>query len=135
MLFTLMWNWCWVAGNRLIFITHFLDQVYEVCDRITVLRNGELVGTRDTSQSCRASMKRYVGRELDDGHALRRVPWEDGAQRAPHSQRQRGKKPEFGKRIVILFNKPENAKVIELYKELAREVPASGCTENKRVQY
>ena len=31
-------------GVGIIFVTHFLEQVYEVCDRITVLRNGELVG-------------------------------------------------------------------------------------------
>ena len=31
-------------GVGIIFVTHFLDQVYEVCDRITVLRDGQLVG-------------------------------------------------------------------------------------------
>ena len=31
-------------GVGIIFVTHFLEQVYEVCDRITVLRNGKLVG-------------------------------------------------------------------------------------------
>ena len=31
-------------GMAILFVTHFLDQVYAVCDRITVLRNGELVG-------------------------------------------------------------------------------------------
>jgi len=31
-------------GIGIIFITHFLDQVYEISDRITVLRNGKLVG-------------------------------------------------------------------------------------------
>lgn len=31
-------------GTGIIFVTHFLEQVYEVCDRITVLRNGELQG-------------------------------------------------------------------------------------------
>ena len=31
-------------GVGIIFVTHFLDQVYEVCDRIMLLRNGELVG-------------------------------------------------------------------------------------------
>ena len=30
-------------GVGIIFVTHFLEQVYEVSDRITVLRNGELV--------------------------------------------------------------------------------------------
>ena len=31
-------------GLGIIFITHFLEQVYEICDRTTVLRNGELIG-------------------------------------------------------------------------------------------
>ena len=31
-------------GVGIIFVTHFLDQVYEVCDKITVLRDGRLVG-------------------------------------------------------------------------------------------
>ena len=34
-------------GIGIAFITHFLDQVYEVSDRVTVLRNGALVGTFD----------------------------------------------------------------------------------------
>lgn len=35
-------------GLGIIFVTHFLDQVYEVSDRITVLRNGKYIGTYDT---------------------------------------------------------------------------------------
>lgn len=31
-------------GMAIVFVSHFLDQIYEVCDRITVLRNGALVG-------------------------------------------------------------------------------------------
>ena len=31
-------------GVAILFVTHFLDQVYEISDRITVLRNGQLVG-------------------------------------------------------------------------------------------
>ncbi len=31
-------------GVAILFVTHFLDQVYEICDRITVLRNGRFVG-------------------------------------------------------------------------------------------
>ena len=31
-------------GVGIIFVTHFLEQVYEVCDKITVLRNGQLIG-------------------------------------------------------------------------------------------
>ncbi len=36
-------------GIGIIFITHFIDQVYQVADRITVLRNGKLVGTFETA--------------------------------------------------------------------------------------
>lgn len=39
-LFTLMRK-LKAEGVGIIFVTHFLEQVYEVCDRITVLRNGE----------------------------------------------------------------------------------------------
>jgi simple sugar transport system ATP-binding protein len=32
-------------GLGIVFVTHFLEQVYEIADRITVLRNGALVGS------------------------------------------------------------------------------------------
>ncbi|MFG0884627.1 galactofuranose ABC transporter, ATP-binding protein YtfR [Vibrio sp. CJQ_6] len=54
-------------GVSLIFITHFLDQVYAVSDRITVLRNGQLVGTRNTCDLPQIELvKMMLGRELDD---------------------------------------------------------------------
>jgi simple sugar transport system ATP-binding protein len=31
-------------GLSVIFISHFLDQVYDLCDKVTVLRNGKLIG-------------------------------------------------------------------------------------------
>jgi len=37
-------------GLGIIFITHFLDQVYEICDRVTVLRNGKVAGSALTSE-------------------------------------------------------------------------------------
>ncbi|MEW6249960.1 MAG: sugar ABC transporter ATP-binding protein [Planctomycetota bacterium] len=36
------------AGLGIIFITHFLEQVYAISDRLTVLRNGRLVGKYET---------------------------------------------------------------------------------------
>ena len=36
-------------GIAIVFITHFLDQVYQISDRVTVLRNGNLVGTYPTA--------------------------------------------------------------------------------------
>lgn len=38
-------------GLGIVFVTHFLDQVYAVSDRITVLRNGQLVGEYATAVS------------------------------------------------------------------------------------
>ena len=42
------------AGVAVLFVSHFIDQVYEISDRITVLRNGELVGEYPV-RTCRAS--------------------------------------------------------------------------------
>ncbi|PTL85737.1 sugar ABC transporter ATP-binding protein [Vitiosangium sp. GDMCC 1.1324] len=43
-------------GIGIVFVSHFLDQVYKVSDRITVLRNGTLVGTFDASQLSRLEL-------------------------------------------------------------------------------
>ncbi|SER10044.1 monosaccharide ABC transporter ATP-binding protein, CUT2 family [Faunimonas pinastri] len=52
-------------GMGVVFVTHFLDQVYEVSDRITVLRNGRLVGTRETAELPRLELvSMMLGREL-----------------------------------------------------------------------
>ena len=51
-------------GLGIIFITHFLDQVYEVADRITVLRNGERVGQFETARLPRIQLiAKMIGRE------------------------------------------------------------------------
>ncbi len=47
-------------GIGIIFITHFLDQVYEVSDRVTVLRNGSLVGTYQTRSTSRLELIRLM---------------------------------------------------------------------------
>ena len=52
-------------GIGIVFVTHFLDQVYAVSDRITVLRNGRLVGERLTAELPRMELVRMMlGREL-----------------------------------------------------------------------
>ena len=60
-------------GVSLIFVTHFLDQVYEVSDRITVLRNGSFVGCRETRKLPQIELvKMMLGRELET-NALQRA--------------------------------------------------------------
>jgi len=52
-------------GIAIVFITHFLDQVYAVSDRVTVLRNGALVGTYRTATVPRLELiKLMLGRSL-----------------------------------------------------------------------
>ncbi len=52
-------------GIGIVFVTHFLDQVYAVCDRITVLRNGRLVGSRPSAELPRIELvSMMLGREL-----------------------------------------------------------------------
>ncbi len=52
-------------GVSIIFITHFLNQIYEVADRITVLRNGKLVGTYDINSLSRLELiTKMIGRSL-----------------------------------------------------------------------
>ena len=54
-------------GVGIIFVTHFLDQVYEVCDRITVLRDGQLVGEYEIEKLPRVQLvSKMLGKELDD---------------------------------------------------------------------
>ncbi len=54
-------------GVGIIFVTHFLEQVYEVCDRITVLRDGTLVGEYVIEDLPRVQLvSKMLGKELDD---------------------------------------------------------------------
>lgn len=54
-------------GVGIIFVTHFLDQVYEVCDKITVLRDGQLVGEYEIKDLPRVQLvSKMLGKDLDD---------------------------------------------------------------------
>lgn len=53
-------------GMGIVFVTHFLEQVYEVTDRITVLRNGEFVGTYETEKLPRVEL---VGKMIGKDYA------------------------------------------------------------------
>ena len=59
-------------GVGIIFVTHFLEQVYQVCDRITVLRNGELVGEFETQKLPRLLLvAKMMGKDFDDLVAIK----------------------------------------------------------------
>lgn len=60
-------------GVGIIFVTHFLEQVYAVCDRITVLRNGTLVGEFETANLPRVQLvAKMMGKDFDDLAAIKK---------------------------------------------------------------
>ena len=59
-------------GVSIVFVTHFLEQVYEVCDRITVLRNGTLVGEYPIAELPRVKLvAAMMGKDFDDLAAIK----------------------------------------------------------------
>ena len=67
-------------GAGIIYISHRLEEIATIADRITVLRDGETVATRDARDVTRADLIRMmVGRELDAVFPKRQVPLGDVA--------------------------------------------------------
>lgn len=60
-------------GVGIIFITHFIDQVYQISDTITVLRNGELIGEYKTSTLPQIELiSKMMGKALSDVSTLKK---------------------------------------------------------------
>ena len=59
-------------GLAILFVTHFLDQVYDISDRITILRNGEFIGEYMAKDLPRIDLvSKMIGKEL---HMLEELP-------------------------------------------------------------
>jgi simple sugar transport system ATP-binding protein len=87
-------------GLGIIFVTHFLDQVYAVSDRITVLRNGQLVGSYAAAELPRLDLiSKMIGR---DASALE-TPRTRGDASLP-SPRGAGRGPGRGAPLIELAN-------------------------------
>ncbi len=71
-------------GVAIVFVSHFLDQVYAISDRMTVLRDGAVVGEYPTGDVDRAELiSLMLGRDLE---ALQQL----GSQRQAHRQEPEG---------------------------------------------
>ena len=71
-------------GIGIVFITHFLDQVYLVSDRITVLRNGKLVGTYATASLPRIELvAKMLGRTLTELDEVSKAKAKEGQEKEP----------------------------------------------------
>jgi len=54
-------------GLAIIFITHFLDQTYQIADRVTVLKNGEFIGEFKTETLPKLDLiGKMLGKELSE---------------------------------------------------------------------
>jgi simple sugar transport system ATP-binding protein len=77
-------------GMAILFITHFLDQVYALCDHITVLRNGELVGEYPAAELAPSALiAAMVGRELAAASAVKPAV-QEAEEKAPDWLQARG---------------------------------------------
>ena len=60
-------------GVGIVFITHFLDQVYEISDRITVLRNGTLIGVYEAASLPPFELvSKMMGKALEDVEKIKK---------------------------------------------------------------
>ncbi len=61
-------------GVAIVFVSHFLDQIYEIADRMTILRNGRLVEERMVADTTQLELVRLmIGRELEALERLERA--------------------------------------------------------------
>ena len=68
------------TGMGIIFITHFLDQVYAISDRMTILRNGRLIGTYGIDEISKLELvTRMIGKDMDVIFNLKRAEVKDDA--------------------------------------------------------
>ena len=54
-------------GKSIIYISHKLDEIYDISDRVTIYRDGQFIGTKDTKDlKINELIKMMVGREVNE---------------------------------------------------------------------
>ena len=87
-------------GVAILFVSHFLDQVYAISDRITVLRNGRFVGEYLTGELDRTQLiSKMIGKDLDALRALGLPPTDRGAR--PHARRRSSRREGLGRKGAL----------------------------------
>ena len=55
------------AGMAIVYVSHRMGEIFEICDEVTVLRDGEYIATRKVSETSEQELTRLmVGREIND---------------------------------------------------------------------
>ncbi|MBO2517796.1 MAG: sugar ABC transporter ATP-binding protein [Clostridiales bacterium] len=95
-------------GVGIIFVTHFLEQVYEVCDRITVLRNGQLVGEYEIESLPQVELvAKMMGKELENVSSIKNKNTYDENEQKDVFYRASGLSSEFAKPFDFNISKGE----------------------------
>jgi len=82
-------------GIAILFVSHFLDQIYEISDRITILRNGEFVGEYLTQELPRIDLvTKMLGKELQEVKS--------NHQHEGHAAKRKSQKPFFELKNVVI---------------------------------
>jgi len=59
-------------GVTVLYISHRLDEIFDLCDQISILRDGQYIVTKEVKDVSRGDLIRYmVGRELTETHPQR----------------------------------------------------------------
>ena len=62
-------------GKSVIYISHKMEEIFKICDTVTVLRDGKYIGRNSTSEISEDKMiSMMVGREIKDVYPKREVP-------------------------------------------------------------
>lgn len=79
-------------GLTIIFISHKLDEIFEIADRITILRDGEYVGTKVIKETNKAELIRMmVGRDVSEYAVRLQTPCVDHSKVVFEARNLRGK--------------------------------------------
>lgn len=63
------------AGVGMVYVSHRLDEILQICDRVTIMRDGATIETRPVAElTMDHIVATMVGRELEAFHAKRAVP-------------------------------------------------------------
>ena len=61
-------------GIAVIYISHRMEEIFEICETVTVMRDGQIIGTRDVgSVSSQELVEMMVGRAMDSAFPSRNV--------------------------------------------------------------
>lgn len=61
-------------GVSMVYISHRMEEIFELCDRITILRDGQYIGTRNIPETdMNEVVKMMIGREIGERYPERNV--------------------------------------------------------------